>query len=159
MPAITDAATLLIELKKSGTGESKLDLLRDLLTTNPDATAEEAINVLANAHHVTQRTVEKAMQLAEHGEVLPVRETKVLSVEERILERRKQAAVAGQKQEVLDQLATEKLAQIGASVPDQLATEKLAQIGASVPEDLVNQPSPVGPGKVETVRGPGKKTK
>lgn len=143
MPAITDAATLLVELKKSGTGDSKLDLLRDLLTTNPDATADDAINVLANAHHVTQRTVEKAMQLAEHGEVLPAQEVKVLSVEERILERRKQAAVAGQKQEVLD----------------QLATEKLAQIGATVPEDLMNQPSPVGPGKVETVREPGKKTK
>lgn len=141
MPAITDAATLLIELKKSGTGESKLDLLRDLLTTNPDATAEEAINVLANAHHVTQRTVEKAMQLAEHGEVLVVEEVKTLSLEEQILQRRKQAAAESQKKAVLDKLATE----FG-------DTPNPNQPGASEPETITAQPSTVGPGKVETIR-------
>lgn len=140
MPAIADAATLLIELKKSGTGEGKLDLIRDLLKTNPDATAEDAINVLANSPNITQRTLEKAMQLAEHGEVLVVQEVKTLSLEEQILQRRKQAVAENQKKAVLDKLATE--------FGDPAAN----QPGASQPEDLVNQPSSIGPGKVETIR-------
>ena len=153
MPAITDAATLLIELKKTGTGEGKLELIRDLLTANPEATAEEAINAMANTPSVTQRTLQKAMQLAEHGQVVVVQEAKKLAVEEQILERRKLAAVVKQKEAVLDKLATEFS---DSTAPDTTPPDNPVpppvQIGASVPEEVTNQPSAAGPGKVETIR-------
>lgn len=179
MPSITDAATLLIELKKSGTGEGKLDLIRDLLKTNPDATAEDAINVLANSPNITQRTLEKAMQLAEHGEVLVVQEVKTLSLEEQILQRRKQAVAENQKKAVLDKLAADKLAAesqsktpsglagfdacVPASPGDEPPLEDEpeppdnpapppVQIGAAKPENIANKSAAVGPGKVETIR-------
>lgn len=140
MPAITDAATLLIALKQSGTGEGKLDVIREVLKTNPDATADDAINALANVPTVTQKTLTKAMQLAEHGEVLPEPEVKTLTLEEQILERRKQAAQENQKQAVLTKLATE------------FADPAPNQPGASQPQNFESQPTAVGPGKVETIR-------
>ena len=148
MPAITDAATLLIELKKSGTGDGKLDTIRDVLRLNPDATAEEAINAMANTPSVTQRTLQKAMQLAEHGAVLPEPEVKTMTLEEQILERRKLAAVVKQKEAVLDKLATE----FAPTTSPDSPVPPPVQIGASVPEEVTNQPSAAGPGKVETIR-------
>lgn len=69
-PFLTTCAALCRALRQSGTGNDKLNVLRDLLTKNPNATAEEGYDALDRATNiVVQRTLDKARGLIDRGEV------------------------------------------------------------------------------------------
>lgn len=66
-PVVTDAATLCKRLRESFTGVSKLQVIRDLLARNPDATAEQAYSALVEDQTVPQKTLDKARGIIDKG--------------------------------------------------------------------------------------------
>lgn len=66
-PHITTAAQLCKKLRENFTGANKLDVIRELLAKRPHATAEEAYTALEQMPAVTQRTLDKARGLIDHG--------------------------------------------------------------------------------------------
>lgn len=70
MPVLKYAAQLCKVLAASGTGEGKLDLIRELIVRNPLATAEEAYEQLQRSpHRCTRDTLMKARRAIETGTV------------------------------------------------------------------------------------------
>lgn len=56
-----------IRLRESGTGEGKLDIIRELLARKPTASAEEVFIHMKNSGRVHPKTLEKARTLIEEG--------------------------------------------------------------------------------------------
>jgi hypothetical protein len=70
-PAVANGAELLLKLKQSGTGESKLNIGRELLRANPRCSAMAMYRHLAASHIVTNGTLEKARAFILTGEYTP----------------------------------------------------------------------------------------
>lgn len=67
MASFKHAFQLCQALRKSGTGEGKLAILRDLLTRKPTASAEEGIQHLIASGRCVPETIAKARHLIDHG--------------------------------------------------------------------------------------------
>jgi hypothetical protein len=65
---VDSAAELLMALKATGTGEQKLEWIRDLLSENPDATAEDALAALEEKK-APEGTLAKARRLIAGADV------------------------------------------------------------------------------------------
>jgi hypothetical protein len=102
---IKDAATLAVRLAETGTGESKIDIIRGLLAANPNATAMEAVAAMQDTGTVTQATIDKALQLIETGRHEPRQELKPLTPEQRILQERKAREAQKAEEEAVKRLA------------------------------------------------------
>lgn len=98
-PALKKAWELAIKLRETGTGEGKLDILREFMTRNPQASALEGLKYLRESGRVHPATVYKAEQLVEFGELPKIDEnTRPVYIEDELAlyagREKKQAAVA-----------------------------------------------------------------
>ncbi len=84
-PVIKFAAVLCVELKKSGTGSEKLDILRKLLVTNRNATGLEGLQALEASKHVREETLNKARHLVFTGKLPETEQETTESVEDAII--------------------------------------------------------------------------
>jgi hypothetical protein len=133
--AIKGAAELCAALRRSGTGENKLEFIRQLLMTKPNATAEEAIQALeAGKPHVRRETIEKATSLMLTGKYEPrLGEQTPVPVEELIIAGQYQAPAEALNPEMVTVRRAEFEARI-AEIRKQVEGETIAKLRAEADE-------------------------